>query len=100
MGGEFFSMYLIWTSFIARFSWRDFYDRLKKGIVDFSIVFFGVLLSFGVEQKGMRDDERDDGIENLYKLRDEIEEMIEYTVWILRIIILVMILISTIKKWV
>ena len=62
-----------------RFSWRDFYDRLKKGIVDFSIVFFGVLLSFGVEQKGMRDDERDDGIENLYKLRDEIEEMIEYT---------------------
>ena len=26
-----------------RFSWRDFYDRLKKGIVDFSIVFFGVL---------------------------------------------------------
>ena len=62
-----------------RFSWRDFYDRLKKGIVDFSIVFFGVLLSFGVEQKGMRDDERDDGIENLYKLRDEIEEMIQYT---------------------
>ena len=62
-----------------RFSWRDFYDKLKEGIVNFSIVFFGVLLSFGVEQKGMRDDLREDGIENLYKLRDEIKEMIEYT---------------------
>ena len=62
-----------------RFSWRDFYDKLKEGIVSFAIVFFGVLLSFGVEQKGMRDDLREDGIENLYKLRDEIKEMIEYT---------------------
>ena len=62
-----------------RFSLRDFYDKLKEGAVNFAIVFFGVLLSFGVEQKGMRDDERDDGIENLYKLRDEIEEMVEYT---------------------
>ena len=62
-----------------RFSWRDFYDKLKEGAVNFAIVFFGVLLSFGVEQKGMRDDLREDGIENLYKLRDEIEEMIEYT---------------------
>ena len=62
-----------------RFSWRDFYDKLKEGIVNFAIVFFGVLLSFGVEQKGMRDDLREDGIENLYKLRDEIKEMIEYT---------------------
>ena len=62
-----------------RFSWRDFYDKLKEGAVNFAIVFFGVLLSFGVEQKGMRDDLREDGIENLYKLRDEIKEMIEYT---------------------
>ena len=29
-------------------SWRDFYDNLKEGIVNFAIVFFGVLLSFGV----------------------------------------------------
>lgn len=35
-----------------RFSLRDFYDRLKKGFVEFLIVFFGVLVSFSVEKQG------------------------------------------------
>ena len=60
-----------------RFSLRDFYDKLKEGAVNFAIVFFGVLLSFGVEQKGMRDDERDDGIENLYKLREKARKLLQ-----------------------
>ena len=35
-----------------RFSMQDFYDRIKKGFVEFLIVFFGVLVSFGVERQG------------------------------------------------
>ncbi|MGB1020763.1 MAG: hypothetical protein ACPGVF_06645 [Flavobacteriaceae bacterium] len=62
-----------------RFDVRDFYDRLKKSVVEFVVIFFGILLSFGVEQKGGRSDERADGIENLYNLKEEISTMIKYT---------------------
>jgi len=62
-----------------RFSWRDFYDRLKEGIVSFFIVFFGVLVSFGVEQKGAEFDDRTSNIENLVGLRDELKSMNVYT---------------------
>ncbi len=62
-----------------RFSWRDFYDRLKEGIVSFFIVFFGVLVSFGVEQKGGEFDDRTSNIENLVGLRDELKSMNIYT---------------------
>ena len=62
-----------------RFDIRDFYDRLKKSVVEFVVIFFGILLSFGVEQKGGRSDERADGIENLYNLKEEISTMIKYT---------------------
>ncbi|MDG2397054.1 MAG: hypothetical protein P8M03_05315 [Flavobacteriaceae bacterium] len=62
-----------------RFSWRDFYDRLKEGIVSFFIVFFGVLVSFGVEQKGAEFDDRTSNIENLVGLRDELKSMNIYT---------------------
>ena len=59
-----------------RFSWKDFYDRLKKAILNFLIVFFGVLVSFGVEQKGAESDDRESNIENLIGLRDELKQLI------------------------
>ena len=62
-----------------RFSWKDFYDRLKKAILNFLIVFFGVLVSFGVEQKGAESDDRESNIENLIGLRDELKSMRTYT---------------------
>ena len=62
-----------------RFSWKDFYDRLKEGIVNFFIVFFGVLVSFGVEQKGGDFENRTKNIENLEGLRDELKSMKNYT---------------------
>ena len=62
-----------------QFSIRDFYDRLKKGFVEFLIVFFGVLVSFSVEQQGEDFDDRGSNIDNLSGLRDELMEMREYT---------------------
>lgn len=62
-----------------RFSVRDFYDRLKKGFVEFLIVFFGVLVSFSVEQQGEDFDDRGKNIDNLIGLRNELMEMQEYT---------------------
>jgi len=62
-----------------RFSLRDFYDRLKKGFVEFLIVFFGVLVSFSVEQQGENFDDRESNIDNLSGLSDELIEMREYT---------------------
>ena len=62
-----------------RFSARDFFDRLKKGFVEFLIVFFGVLVSFSVEQQGEDFDDRGKNIDNLENLRNELLEMQEYT---------------------
>lgn len=62
-----------------RFSLRDFYDRLKKGFVEFLIVFFGVLVSFSVEQQGEDFDDRGKNIDNLMNLRDELKQMQAYT---------------------
>ena len=62
-----------------RFSMRDFYDRLKKGFVEFLIVFFGVLVSFSVEQQGENFDDRESNIDNLIGLRNELMEMKAYT---------------------
>lgn len=62
-----------------RFSVRDFYDRLKKGFVEFLIVFFGVLVSFSVEQQGEDFEDRGKNIDNLIGLRNELMEMQEYT---------------------
>ena len=62
-----------------RFSYRDFYDRLKKGFVEFLIVFFGVLVSFSVEKQGGEFDDRGNNIDNLVGLRNELLEMKEYT---------------------
>lgn len=62
-----------------RFDIRDFWDRLKKSIVEFIILVFGVTVSFGIEQQGGESDNRNDGIENLLNLREEIDKMIIYT---------------------
>lgn len=62
-----------------RFDIKDFWDRVKKSIVEFIILVFGVTVSFGIEQQGGVSDNREDGIENLLNLREEIDKMITYT---------------------
>jgi len=62
-----------------RFDIKDFWDRVKKSIVEFVILVFGVTVSFGIEQQGGESDNRHDGIENLTNLREEVEKIIAYT---------------------
>ena len=62
-----------------RFDIQDFFDRLKKSILEFFILVFGVTVSFGIEQQGGESDNRHDGIENLENLREEVDKMIAYT---------------------
>ena len=62
-----------------RFSVQDFYDRIKKGFVEFLIVFFGVLVSFGVESQGEDYGDRESNIDNLIGLRDEMQDIQTYT---------------------
>ena len=62
-----------------RFDIKDFFDRFKKSILEFIILVFGVTVSFGIEQQGGESDNRNDGIENLNNLREEIDKMISYT---------------------
>ncbi len=62
-----------------RFSVQDFYDRIKKGFVEFLIVFFGVLVSFGVESQGEDFGDRESNIDNLVGLRDEMQDIHGYT---------------------
>ena len=62
-----------------RFSYQDFFDRFKKGFVEFLIVFFGVLVSFSVEQQGENFGDRESNLDNLKGLRDELVDMHQYT---------------------
>ena len=62
-----------------RFSYQDFYDRIKKGFVEFLIVFFGVLVSFSVENQGEDFGDREANIDNLVNLRDEMNDIKVYT---------------------
>ena len=62
-----------------RFSIQDFYDRIKKGFVEFLIVFFGVLVSFGVESQGEDFGDRESNIDNLVGLRNEMQDIQTYT---------------------
>ena len=62
-----------------RFSYQDFYDRIKKGFVEFLIVFFGVLVSFSVENQGEEFGDREANIDNLVNLRDEMNDIKVYT---------------------
>ena len=57
-----------------RFDIKDFFDRFKKSILEFIILVFGVTVSFGIEQQGGESDNRNDGIENLNNLREEIDK--------------------------
>ena len=62
-----------------RFDIKDFWDRVKKSLVEFIILVFGVTVSFGIEQKGGDSENRTHGIENLVNLKEEVGKMIEYT---------------------
>ena len=62
-----------------RFDTQDFFDRFKKAFVEFLVVFFGVLMSFSVERQGESFGYRQDGIENLNNLREEIQKIKSYT---------------------
>ena len=73
------SWYLRLITLGDRFSYQDFFDRFKKGFVEFLIVFFGVLVSFSVEQQGENFGDRESNIDNLIGLRDELVDMHEYT---------------------
>ncbi|MEK9740352.1 MAG: hypothetical protein VW262_04125 [Flavobacteriaceae bacterium] len=62
-----------------RFDIQDFWDRLKKSAVQFILLVFGVTVSFGIEQQGGDSDDREDAIENLTNLREEIDSLLVYT---------------------
>jgi hypothetical protein len=62
-----------------RFDIQDFWDRLKKSVVQFILLVFGVTVSFGIEQQGGNSDDREDAIENLTNLRQEVDSLLVYT---------------------
>ncbi len=62
-----------------RFDIEDFWDRLKKSVVQFILLVFGVTVSFGIEQQGGNSDDREDAIENLTNLRQEVDSLLVYT---------------------
>ena len=62
-----------------RFDAQDFFDRFKKAFVEFLVVFFGEFISFSVERQGESFGDRQDGIEKLHNLREEIEKIKLYT---------------------
>lgn len=62
-----------------RFDIQDFWDRLKKSVVQFILLVFGVTVSFGIEQQGGNSDDREDAIENLTNLRQEVDSILVYT---------------------
>ena len=61
-----------------RFDIKDFWDRVKKSIVEFVILVL-VLPFFWHRATGGESDNRHDGIENLQNLRQEVDEIIAYT---------------------
>ena len=69
-----------------KFDINDFWDRVKKSTVEFIILVFGVTVSFGIEQQGGESDSRNDGIENLYNLREEVDQMMTTQMSILKIL--------------
>ena len=62
-----------------KFSFRDFFDRAKKMLVEFFAIFFGVFLSLAVDQKREDSNHRDDNINNMKKLKVELAEILVYT---------------------
>jgi len=51
----------------------------KKDLLNFLIVFFGVLVSFGVESQGEDFGDRESNIDNLVGLRNEMQDIHSYT---------------------
>ena len=61
-----------------KFSFRDFFDRAKKLLVEFIAIFFGVFLSLAVDQKREDSNHREDNINNMKKLKVELAEILDY----------------------
>jgi len=71
------------------FSWKDFFDRIKKKGVEFFVVVFGILISLGIEKQGGKFDQRNSNIENIKSITEEVksikvytEEYLEENVWV------------------
>ena len=62
-----------------KFSWQDFFDRVKKSGVEFFVVVFGILISLGIEKQGGEFDKRQDNIENIKNLSGEVKKIKSYT---------------------
>lgn len=62
-----------------KFSFRDFFDRAKKMTVEFIAIFFGVFLSLAVDQKREDSNHRADNINNMKKLKVELQDILVYT---------------------
>jgi hypothetical protein len=61
-----------------KFSFRDFFDRAKKMFIEFMAIFFGVFLSLAVDQKREDSNHRDDKINNMKKLKVELQDILLY----------------------
>ena len=61
-----------------KFSFRDFFDRAKKMFIEFMAIFFGVFLSLAVDQKREDSNHRDDNINNMKKLKVELQDILLY----------------------
>ena len=62
-----------------RFNFRDFYDRVKKLIVEFFAIFMGVFLSLAVDQKREDSNDRAADVNNMHKFQTELNEILTYT---------------------
>ena len=62
-----------------KFSLQDFLDRAKKMVVEFFAIFFGVFLSLAVDQKRENSNHRSDNINNMKKLKVELQDILVYT---------------------
>ena len=62
-----------------KFSLQDFFDRAKKMVVEFFAIFFGVFLSLAVDQKRENSNHRSDNINNMKKLKVELQDILVYT---------------------
>tara|TARA_B110000046_G_scaffold148200_1_gene156055 strand:- start:206 stop:1024 length:819 start_codon:yes stop_codon:yes gene_type:complete len=62
-----------------RFSWKSFFDRVKKSGVEFFVVVFGILISLGIEKQGGQFDQRNDNIENIKSITEEVKTIKSYT---------------------
>ena len=62
-----------------KFSWKDFFDRVKKKGVEFFVVVFGILISLGIEKQGGEFDQRNSNIDNIKSITEEVKSIKVYT---------------------